>query len=357
MSTPISPLPPEPQIAVFNDAVYVRESNDFWDGWQKTNAPVSKKPTFTWKRSLIPFDLWEQCLSFMRWTQEEFKSESLILFFYHTEEDRWAAAVFPQTTMGMTVSLDHDDPAYAQIRAEYGNGWIQAGTLHHHCTSAAFQSGTDKTDEENRDGVHITVGKVLDEEVDSHVRVSFGGVEYASSLDAWIEAPDWLNALPLYLQTEEFVSSLNLRPTDCDFPEEWQTLVKKRVTPPFNQGHWKQNYTPIPSGVNTPTTLLTNGKKKDDAGTLTDREVRCLQTIEDLALSLGLDYHEVGRILDDKGLSDSENSELFAETFLAGLKSFGFYPYECKTLFARHDIIKLYPASSPYSQGGGWWEN
>jgi PRTRC genetic system protein A len=39
-------------------------------------------------------------------------------------------------------------------------GFKVVGTIHSHCNFGAFHSGTDTADEENRDGIHVTIGHV-----------------------------------------------------------------------------------------------------------------------------------------------------------------------------------------------------
>jgi hypothetical protein len=49
------------------------------------------------------------------------------------------------------------------------------GTVHHHCSSSAFQSGTDHSDELSREGLHFTIGN-LDKpfDLDIHARITIG---------------------------------------------------------------------------------------------------------------------------------------------------------------------------------------
>ena len=44
------------------------------------------------------------------------------------------------------------------------------GTVHHHCSTSAFQSGTDEADETNREGFHFTIGNLDKEDIDIHFR-------------------------------------------------------------------------------------------------------------------------------------------------------------------------------------------
>lgn len=237
--SPKSPSGPEPTpIALVGNKVYEPSETDLFVGWQESQRFAVKEPTFRWKKAKLSFELWEQIVCFLRWSQRKFNSETLVTLFYNTIEDRWAAEVFPQETAGMTVKSLENHPLYAELRRKYGRDWVQAGSVHHHCNTSAFQSGTDSKDEENRDGVHITVGKVTDDLVDIHIRVSFNGALYATSIANWIETPSWLEAIPEYYaldENEEF-----LRPDYVDFPDDWRT----RIFRPHETGSSEQKKLP-----------------------------------------------------------------------------------------------------------------
>jgi hypothetical protein len=65
----------------------------------------------------------------------------------------------------------------------------------------AFQSFTDAADEEKSDGLHITLGKMDETELDIHSRVMLKGNEYPSPcLTSWISLPPWSKDLPTAAQ-------------------------------------------------------------------------------------------------------------------------------------------------------------
>jgi len=222
---------PKPTVyCVQDNKLLVQTDHELYRGWtQADNVSLVKEPLFTWKKAIFSFDLWASCVSFLRWSQKTHHEEAMMTFFYNVREDRWAVDVFPQRPMGMTVKLLEEHPDYALVRAQYGKDWVQAGSIHHHCNMTAFQSGTDREDESDRDGVHITLGKMTEPIVDSHIRVVFDGVTYESNLAHWISPPDWLTKIPAYIwkSDDKLLASTFLGIEDAPFPEEWKKRIIK----------------------------------------------------------------------------------------------------------------------------------
>jgi len=219
----------EPELIFHADNFYRRVENDLYSGWEKDPklTIAKKKPAFKWKGSKIPFALWSQVVAFMRWTQKQFKSEAHVTFFYKPATREWAVWPFPQEGIGMTVRLLPDHPLYKEDRKRFGAGWIQAGSLHHHCNMGAFASGVDNDDESNRDGVHFTLGKMEEAQLDIHVRMVFDGITYETHPLDWIDTAEFLANVPQYLRywmQVESIRSIN----ETNFPEEWKSRVIER---------------------------------------------------------------------------------------------------------------------------------
>lgn len=190
-------------------------------------------PKFTWKGAKIPFVLWTQVCGFLRWTQKQFKEEAMVTFFYHMERREWAAWAFPQMPNGMTVKLLPDEVVFKEDRAKFGKGWIQAGSIHHHCTSGAFASGTDKDDEINKDGIHITVGKMEDAVMDFHARQVFDGTVSSTVAFDWIDCPEYLKDCPKHMKYQCWDLAIKSVPLGSEFPKEWE----QRIYEPWKQRH------------------------------------------------------------------------------------------------------------------------
>lgn len=236
-----------------------------YTGWEP--APdvkvIEGKPKFTWKGAKIPFALWSEMVCFLRWSQLTFKEEAMMTLFYNPESREWAAWPFPQEPAGMTIRLLHNHPLYATDRQQFGSGWLQAGSIHHHCNAGAFQSGTDTSDEMDRDGVHITLGKMEENVLDTHIRQVFDGLMGDSSLLDWIDVPQFLTQAPAYLRWDYTMTAIR-SVRNVEFPEVWKSRIIERpkgnnvVGGNFQVGHQQQS---LPLGPRN-TTIITGAAGK-----------------------------------------------------------------------------------------------
>lgn len=242
------------EIAVHENVVYIKEETPLFTRYVEANVTIveiNEAELFTWKKAKIPYFLWEQIVSFMKWSQKEFKSEAHCSLFYNLAEDRWDAWAFPQETNGMTVKLLPDDPLYKEQRQRFKAGWILAGSVHHHCEANAFQSGTDSGDECSKDGVHVTVGKTSSNMVDLHVRKTLEGATVTCRMDEFFENPTWQGHIPSGILSKAicYHGFTENRP----FPEQWKHNVRKPTFHVVNQPgiglHMKHQGTLIGRGL------------------------------------------------------------------------------------------------------------
>lgn len=227
--------------------LYELAHNALFNFWQELpDITVSNHDSlgFSWNGGLIPFPIWEQVVAFMRWTQVEFKGEGHCTLFYNLTTKEWKAWPFPQRPNGMTVALLDQDPQYAIDRKQFGGDWVMAGSVHHHCSASAFQSGTDSADERDKEGIHITVGKVLDDEVDLHARKVMDGTMSECTLDEFIDEPAYVGRLPKWMR-KSLAAKDAWKKTygnidNKDFPEEWKANVRKPIAfqEPMCRGHY-----------------------------------------------------------------------------------------------------------------------
>lgn len=232
----------DPQKLVIHGTKVLRATdNPLFSGWEEVPdfVVVNTEPGYKWKGNKIPYQIWAQVVGFMRWSQQKFKAEAMVSFFYNTATGEWAVWPFPQEPMGMTVRYLENHPMYAEDRKQFGKDWIQFGSLHHHCTAAAFASGTDKDDEKDRDGIHITLGKLDENVLDVHCRQTFDGVVTTTKLLDWIEIPDYLAGAPVHL-VHQFADFALRAIREHAFPEIWKERIMERVYPSHHHGHHQQ---------------------------------------------------------------------------------------------------------------------
>jgi hypothetical protein len=201
------------------------------------------KVTHEWKGKKIPMGLWRQILSFFEWSYETTRSETMVHLFYH-EDKGWVALVLPQAGhTGMTVELLPNHEKVAETYARLGEGWgvvtsggyvtgILMGTVHHHCSASAFQSGTDKNDEITTEGLHITIGHVGSQKYSIDGRVSFNKTFTEANFADWFQlSPTIADLLPLEMHSAALAGTLTKKPAQITFPEWWKENVIKVERP------------------------------------------------------------------------------------------------------------------------------
>ena len=98
----------------------------------------------------IPSSIIQKTLAWFKRVYQDQTSEAIVFLFYHHTHG-WEVKPPKQTAIGMSVD-------YEERPEMDGDGWTIAGTIHSHCNSSAFHSGTDESDEKEFDGIHLTIG-------------------------------------------------------------------------------------------------------------------------------------------------------------------------------------------------------
>ena len=186
-----------------------------------------------WKGPRIPGTLIETVKSFFSWTYKTYHTEAVVRLYLNEHHGDWVVVVMPQEiTGGLSVTECKYDTSGRDEALEFvsGPGWYEAGTIHHHCSASAFQSGTDFNDEKCRNGIQITFGNLASEEWSIHMRGTFRNAQYEIDPREWFELPDQLTRAPL---------------SDSLFPEPWKGRMKERPKPPVQSaGRFTRTYHP-----------------------------------------------------------------------------------------------------------------
>ena len=205
-------------LILHEDTVYETVESKYYTGHQPVKI-VKGEPALSWKGGKIPMDEWSKILSFFKWSYDETQSETQVRLLYNPEENKWVAWAFPQEH-GTGMTTKEIDGELKDKQREQFSGYIVNGTVHHHCSSPAFQSGTDKTDEESQDGLHITIGNLTSSMYDLHTRVCRSDIMYKCSLKEWFEFPDeWSGILPARFINHAVADVLITPPETPGFPE------------------------------------------------------------------------------------------------------------------------------------------
>lgn len=202
------------------------------------------KPYIAWCGARMPMALWHTILAFFEWSQRTHKSESQVRLYITRPPDgvlaprdgEWRAWAFPQKCIGMTTEEIADHPTWEENERMIPPGFICIGTVHHHCTGGAFQSGTDTWSERNNNnsrtnGIHITVGGITTPKYSIHARVVLNGAQDDAVLGDWFELPDmwrelpdeaWAQAPANFKDDLIKASLLNPPPATATFPDQWK---------------------------------------------------------------------------------------------------------------------------------------
>ena len=175
-------------------------------------------------------EMWHQVMSFFRWTNKEMRSESQVRLYVNHKLARWGAWAFPQvarTGMSARELPTPETPEKARERfaswhSEPSDDWLYFGTVHHHCSTSAFQSSTDEQNEWNQDGLHITVGKMDADQHDLHARFYLGGNCFDPDMSRfWPVDTDLADRVPAGMHNELARFQMCGKVT-VDFPDAWR---------------------------------------------------------------------------------------------------------------------------------------
>jgi hypothetical protein len=189
---------------------------------------MDKVPVIRWKDVKISARMWGRIKSFMLWSQQQFSSEAQLRLYFNDRSKRWRALVWPQyigTGLYSEELKEHEHKAMLLKLVDPDKGWYEYGTVHHHCTASAFQSGTDHKDEIVRPGIHITIGNILSGTYTLHARFVINKTLYDVVLEDWIDSDD------LH------------KPTYNKFPHLWtrQCFEKPKPAPVAWKPYWERD--------------------------------------------------------------------------------------------------------------------
>ena len=232
----------QPKHILAEDGVYQEIEHELYTGYKKLELPEGTA-TPQWKGAKVPFDLWVEMVQWCEVSFEKFKGETLCFLYYDLDNHAWSVLYPPQKSMGMTVEADLDDPRYADLRKQHGSS-IQLGSLHHHCEISAFQSGTDSSDEDDRDGLHFTVGNLKDDKYSLHARFSIEGESHEIPVESVVEAPHWAVHIPEEYKADILKKALAMPTKHHNFVKDFTdqldlVSVTKSSSRPYIDGGWR----------------------------------------------------------------------------------------------------------------------
>lgn len=197
---------------------------------------VSKtKASITWDGPKLN-TIWPEILAFFKWTYDEHRSESQVRLYVNHQTKVWAAWAFPQEAKtGMSArEIDNEEARTQRMAFSDSEGWLYFGTVHHHCSAPAFQSGTDESNEKNQDGLHITVGKMDEKKHDLHCRLYVSGHKFEPNMSWFWDVAPLVATIPEGMRKfmADGIENQLARdqmcepvPKDAPFPQQWRDNV------------------------------------------------------------------------------------------------------------------------------------
>lgn len=121
----------------------------------------------------LPQEVIYNALLFFRKVYNKFRAEAIVLLAYNEAKEEYKLFCPKQKVSGGHIDYDRDlserlttlrENEDEDWRELLESGYTRVGTIHSHCNFQAFHSGTDTEDESSFNGVHITLGHVVDQE-------------------------------------------------------------------------------------------------------------------------------------------------------------------------------------------------
>jgi hypothetical protein len=170
-----------------------------------------------WKGNKISFPEIQKVISFFVWQYETYKTESQLRLLRDKQGNFIFVPFYQFIETGLQSNEIRDSKENIELTEYYlKNNYHFFGSIHHHCSSRAFQSSTDYRDEININGFHFTIGNLDNNIFSLHGRFIFRGICYKINLLEIFNNLDFLNI-------ENIPENI--------FPFEWQERLKEKPKP------------------------------------------------------------------------------------------------------------------------------
>ena len=170
-----------------------------------------------WKGNKISLATIQETMSFFVWQYKTYKTESQLRLLRDSKGNFIFVPFYQYIETGLQSNEIRDSKENIELTEFYlKQGFHFFGSIHHHCSSGAFQSGTDYQDEIKINGFHFTIGNLDNNIFSLHGRFVFRGVCYK------------INLLDIFSNLD-FLNSENI--PENIFPFEWQERLKEKPKP------------------------------------------------------------------------------------------------------------------------------
>ena len=179
----------------------------------------------------IPKELVYQNINFLRWVYSEFNSEGMSILHFDDEREEYKSQVPQQWVSGGGISY---------VKNVNFKNYLKLGSIHSHANFNAFHSGTDKDDEYDWDGLHITFGNLGSE------KITIASSIVANKLRFPVNPVDYLEGVSVsestnnaYTQSTWYsLDEIDLYP---GFPDSWKMFIEERAEKPKYLSEYSTN--------------------------------------------------------------------------------------------------------------------
>ena len=251
-------MPTDPIFYIIaKDGMYIKKSMGHFETMNKVNNISILKSCET-KASLniskIKARQFAQILTFFKEVYKKFNAEANIILHYNTKKRRYRIEVPTQGVTGGSVIYMNGEESYKD--------YIRIGTIHSHASMSAFHSSTDHFDEENWDGLHITLGHMNNEYFDISCSIMSGGERFMAEPTKYIEdieikeyeEEEEVISYPYsYIHHLEAISESNKKKIgwvstapikDFNYPKKWMDKVHRPKRPEISDKYKSINSSP-----------------------------------------------------------------------------------------------------------------
>lgn len=205
----------------------------------------------------IPKDIINKSVKFFKYVYDKISTEAGLIILYFEKDKRYELYCPNQTVSTGSVHWENEK----ELTPE---GVLRIGTIHSHGGGSAFHSGTDKDDEKDFAGIHITIGHINDINPSIVASVVVDGNRFPLSGERLINHIE-LDLIENNLNNEKDVKiysiydeleaksgfynfssnstygnekRINVDVLNCDYPEEWNSKYTHNIPKRY---HWDGN--------------------------------------------------------------------------------------------------------------------
>jgi len=188
------------------------------------------------KIPLIPKEIITTSVGYFRYIYQQCNSEGGLILNFYPETERYELHCPSQKVSPGSVDWNNEKEPIPQDA-------IRIGSIHSHGSGMAFHSSTDKEDEKNFDGLHITIGHMNNNVHSIVVSIAVNGNRFKLNEKQISEYID-IDVIPIEnnpeskkwescVSTSKYIDSderkFTLESSDCIFPNEWKNKFEYKA--------------------------------------------------------------------------------------------------------------------------------